>query len=123
MGGGAIYDMGIYCINAARYLFRAEPDEAFAWNLSSSDKRFTEVPEMTSGMLKFPGDRIASFTTSFGAADRSSFEVIGTQGVLRMDPAYEMVEALKVEATVGGRKTSQVFPKSDQFAPELVYFS
>ncbi len=40
-----------------------------------------------------------------------------------MDPAHEMVEALKVEATVGGRKTSQVFPKSDQFAPELVYFS
>jgi len=30
VGGGALYDMGAYCINAARYLFRAEPLEVFA---------------------------------------------------------------------------------------------
>ena len=30
IGGGALYDMGVYCINAARYLFRAEPQEVFA---------------------------------------------------------------------------------------------
>src|SRR5438874_12009285 len=29
-GGGPLYDMGVYCINAARYLFRAEPIEVFA---------------------------------------------------------------------------------------------
>jgi predicted dehydrogenase len=90
IGGGALYDMGIYCINAARYIFRAEPFEVFAWNLSSKDKRFSEVPEMTSGLLKFSEGRIASFTTSFGAADRSVFEAIGTKGTLKMDPAYEM---------------------------------
>ena len=67
--------MGVYCINAARYLFKAEPEEVFAWNMSSSDRRFAEVPEMTSGLLKFPKDRAASFTTSFGAADRDNMEV------------------------------------------------
>jgi predicted dehydrogenase len=123
IGGGALYDMGIYCINAARYLFKAEPQEVFAWNMSSRDKRFKEVPEMTSGLLKFPNDRVASFTTSFGAADRSVFEVIGTKGVLKMDPAYEMTEDLKFEITIGGRTIQKVFKKHDQFAPELVYFS
>jgi predicted dehydrogenase len=123
IGGGALYDMGIYCINGARYLFRAEPYEVFAWNLNSGDKRFNEVPEMTSGLMKFPGDRIATFTTSFGAAARSIFEVIGTKGVLKMDPAYEMVDELKIELTVGERTTKKVFKKRDQFAPELVYFS
>jgi predicted dehydrogenase len=123
VGGGALYDMGVYCINAARYLFRAEPLEVFAWNMSSNDKRFFEVPEMTSGLLKFPGDHIASFTTSFGAADRSVFEVIGTKGVLKMDPAYDMAQYLKSELTVDGRTTKRVFAKRDQFAPELVYFS
>jgi predicted dehydrogenase len=29
-GGGPVFDMGIYCINAARYLFRAEPTEVWA---------------------------------------------------------------------------------------------
>jgi len=123
VGGGPIFDIGIYCINASRYLFRAEPLEVFAWNMSRNDKRFSEVPEMTSGMMKFPGERIATFTTSFGAAARSTFEVIGTKGVLRMDPAYEMVEGLKSEVIVDDRKTRQVFKKRDQFAPELVYFS
>ena len=80
VGGGAIYDMGVYCINAARYLFRAEPTEVFAWNSTSAgDKRFTEVPEMTTAVMRFPNDRIASFTTSFGATDRSVYEVIGDQ--------------------------------------------
>lgn len=123
VGGGPLWDMGIYCLNAARYLFRAEPEEVFAWNISSGDKRFREVPEMTSALLKFPDNRIASFTTSFGAASRSVFELIGTKGVLKMDPAYEMVEALKAEITIGGRTTKKVFKKRDQFAPEIVYFS
>ena len=123
VGGGPLYDMGVYCINAARYLFRDEPEEVFGWNRSSSDKRFQEVPEMTTGMMKFPDNRIASFTCSFGAADRSVYEVVGTKGVLKMDPAYEMAEALKSEITVDGRVQKKTFPKSDQFAPELVYFS
>jgi predicted dehydrogenase len=123
VGGGAIYDIGVYCINAARYLFRAEPQEVFAWNQSAKDERFSEVPEMTSAMMKFPGDRIATFTSSFGATDRSEFEIVGTKGALKMDPAYEMAEDLKLELTVDGKTTKQAFKKRDQFAPELVYFS
>jgi predicted dehydrogenase len=123
VAGGAIYDMGIYCINAARYLFKAEPHEVFAWNLGADNRRFSEVPEMTSGLLKFPGERVASFTTSFGAANKSVFEVIGTKGTLKMEPAYDYTEALKSEITVNGRTTKQVFKLRDQFAPEIVYFS
>ena len=123
VGGGAVYDMGVYCINAARYLFRAEPEEVFAWNFGYDEERFREVPATTAGLLKFPGDRVASFTCSFGFTDRSMFEVIGTKGVLKMDPAYEMVDTLKTEITHGERKQKKAFPKRDQFAAELVYFS
>jgi predicted dehydrogenase len=123
VGGGPIYDMGVYCINAARYLFKAEPQEVFGWNLYSGSKRFEEVPEMTSGLMKFPGERIASFTTSFGAVDRSIFEVVGTKGALRMEPAYDMTETLRSQITVDGKTTKQVFKQRDQFAPEIAYFS
>jgi predicted dehydrogenase len=124
VGGGALYDMGIYCINAARYLFKAEPLEVFAWNSTGvDDGRFREVPEMTNGLMKFPGERIAYFGTSFGAADSSVFEVIGTKGSVRLDPAYEMAEGLSARITIGGRTKQKDFRHVDQFAPELVYFS
>ena len=123
IGGGSLYDMGIYCINSARYLFGAEPVEVFGWNLGSDAARFSEVPEMTSGIMRFPGDRVATFTSSFGATDRSVFEVVGTKGVLKMDPAYEMVDNLKAEITVNGKVIRRTYKKRDQFAPELVYFS
>lgn len=83
LAAGPLYDIGIYCINAARNLFQAEPTEVFAFAASSNDKRFAEVPEMSSAVLRFPDDRFASFTCSFGATDRSTFEVIGTKGVLK----------------------------------------
>jgi predicted dehydrogenase len=87
LGGGTLYDLGIYCINAARYLFQDEPLEAFAWSATNADARFSEVDEMTSAVLRFPKDRLAVFTSSFGSADIASYQVIGTRGDLRVDRA------------------------------------
>lgn len=122
-GGGTAYDIGIYCINAARYLFQAEPIEVSAITANSGDARFTEVEEMLSATLRFPEDRLASFTCSFGAADVSAYEVVGTEGTLRMDPAYEYAGDLKHTVKIKGKERERVFPKHDQFGPELLYFS
>jgi predicted dehydrogenase len=121
--GGPLFDVGVYCINAARYLFRAEPDEVVAFTAAGKDPRFAEIPEMSAVLMRFPDDRLAEFTCSFGAADRSAYEVIGTKGVLKMDPAYEMVGDLKCEIVVGGRREKTKYAKRDQFGPELIYFS
>jgi predicted dehydrogenase len=126
LGGGPIYDVGVYCINAARYLFGAEPYEAFAFSARArdvQDDRFREVPEMTAGILRFPHERLAQFVCSFGASDRSEYEVVGTKGVLRMNPAYEMVGDLRCEITVDGKTQKSTYKKRDQFGPELAYFS
>lgn len=123
LGGGTLYDIGIYCINAARYLFRAEPIEVFAFSANNGEKRFKEVDEMTSSILRFPDERLASFTTSFGASDISAYEIVGTEGHLRLDPAYEHASPLKHHLTINGKTRERVFPKRDQFAPELTYFS
>lgn len=122
-GGGTIYDIGIYCINAARYLFRDEPVEVFAAAASKSEKRFAEVEEMTSVTMRFPGERLATFTCSFGAANVRSYRVVGTKGDLRVDPAYEYTGDLKHYLTVGEKTKKRTFPQRDQFAAELVYFS
>jgi predicted dehydrogenase len=96
--GGPLYDIGAYCIDAARYIFQAEPPEVFVYEASPrSDSRFSEVQEMSAAVMCFPGDRLASFTCSFGAADRFWYEIIGIKGMLPMDPACEMVGNLKCE--------------------------
>ena len=122
-GGGPLYDMGVYCINAARYLFRAEPLEVCALAESGKDRRFQRVEEMVSAVLRFPGERLATFTCSFGAADVSRYTVMGSKGMLRADPAYEYAEGIRLEVTIDGKKRMRSFPKRDQFAAELTYFS
>lgn len=122
-GGGPIYDIGIYCLNAARYVFRADPIEVFAMTANNDQKRFSEVEEMASVMMRFPEERLATFNCSFGAADMSAYQVVGTKGTLRVDPAYEMVGDLKFTVTINGKSRERSFPKRDQFAPEVVYFS
>ncbi len=90
-GGGTVYDMGVYCINAARYLFQDEPSEVVALSANNGENRFAELDEMTSAILQFPNERLATFTSSFGAASVSTFQVVGTKGDLRMDSAYSYV--------------------------------
>jgi predicted dehydrogenase len=73
-GGGALYDIGVYCINAARALFAAEPVEVFAWSANNGERRFREVDEMTAAVMRFPGERLATFTWTrpTGTPTRSS---------------------------------------------------
>jgi predicted dehydrogenase len=123
MGGGPAYDLGVYCINAARYLFREEPTEVLAMTASGSDKRFREVEEMTGAVLRFPGERLATFICSFGAADAGTYEIVGTEGLLRLNNAYEYVMPIEMQVIVEGKEQSREFSRRDQFAPELIYFS
>jgi predicted dehydrogenase len=124
LGGGTLYDIGIYCINAVRNIYGAEPMEVIGFSANNGEPRFGQCEEMTSAILRFPGrERLASFTCSFGAADVGSYRVVGTEGDVLMDPAYEYAGELVQRVTVNGKTRERRFPKRDQFAPELVSFS
>lgn len=123
MGGGTLFDIGVYCINAARYLFRDEPTEVVALTANNGEKRFAEIEEMTGAVMRFPHERLATFTCSFGSADISEYSLVGTKGHLRLENAYEYIGDMKCIATVDGKKNEKIFKPGDQFAPELIYFS
>ena len=122
-GGGTLYDIGVYCINAARNLFRAEPTEVSAVSINSGVARLSEIDETTAATLRFGNDRVATFITSFNAADVAAYRIVGTKGDVHADPAYEYAEGLECTLTVDGRTTRKKVGKRDQFAPELLYFS
>ena len=123
MGGGTLFDIGIYCINAARYLFGAEPIEVQAMTSTNGEKRFREVEEMTGALLRFPGDRLATFVCSFGAADSANYDVIGTHGILQMKNAYEYAAPIEMKVIIDGKVQSRSYSRRDQFGAEIFYFS
>lgn len=123
VGGGPLHDIGIYCINAARTLFGNEPIEVHAWESRSGDERFDETEETVTAMLRFPGDRIAHFTVSFGIATQGWLGLVGTEGSLQLNPAYEYTEGLELSVTIDEKTRHRAFAKRDQFAAELLYFS
>jgi glucose-fructose oxidoreductase len=122
-GGGTLYDIGVYCINAARNLFRSEPTQVSALSVNSGLVTLAEIDETTAATLRFGADRVATFVTSFNASDVASYRLVGTKGHLHVDPAYEYAEGLSYTVTIDGKKTRKETGKRDQFAAELLYFS
>jgi predicted dehydrogenase len=122
-GGGPLYDIGIYCINAARATLGEEPRTVFATATRSGDHRFREIEETVVAAMRFKDDRLASFNCSFGGADRSTYTVTGSRGSITLDPAYEYAEGIEARVRIGGRSRTRRFAKRDQFAAELEYFS
>lgn len=122
-GGGALLDLGPYCVNGARYLFGAEPAEVFAFSTVGTDPRFEAVDETTAALLRFPEGRLAQFSVSQAAAGTTQLRVVGTEGDLRVEPAFDYVGERRHVLTIRGKREERTFPARDQFAPELLYFS
>ena len=76
VGGGALYDIGCYCVNLSRMLFGSEPTRVEA-SMVRDPVSGTDV--LTSGMLEF-GDGVATFTCSTRVEDDQRVHVYGTQG-------------------------------------------
>lgn len=113
-GGGPLYDIGIYCINAARYLFKAEPIEVYAMSETKTD---------VSVVMKFSQNRLANFTVSFGAFRTSDYDLIGTKGRIRLEQAYSYANSMKLKIYHDKKIVTKKYAKRDQFSPELIYFS
>ncbi len=123
LGGGALFDVGIYCVNAARNAFGEEPSEVCAYQAIGGEERFCNVDATTLAILRFSDDRMAQVASSLGAADASSYRIVGTRGDLRVEPAFDYHVELKHHLTVEGQLTVRTFPKHDHFGAQIDYFS
>ncbi len=123
-GAGPLFDIGVYCINAARYVFQSEPIAVHAHRIENTrDERFKDVEEGVAATLRFPDGKTATFVCSFGAAERSHYEVIGTKGMIDVEDAYTQAGPMAVSVIKHGKRTRKRFSKTDQVAAELVYFT
>jgi len=97
-GGGPLMDVGIYCLNATRYLTGEEPSSfsAYTWS-DPNDPRFKTVEENLNWITKFPSGVVASCNTTYGAPMDGYFRVYGSKGWLEVNPAF-IYDGLKLKA-------------------------
>jgi predicted dehydrogenase len=124
-GGGPLMDVGIYSLNACRYLTGEEPVSVKAVSsVVDHDGRFREVEENVSWTMKFPSGAVAACNTTYGAGLVGFFRVHGSKGVLEVDPAF-FYDGQYLRAQIGGEKIDELNPQKDpyQFTAEADHFA
>lgn len=122
-GGGSLYDIGIYSLQAARYLTGEEPTEVFGQIATpNDDPRFREVEDRVIFQLRFPSGTVANLSSSYSTASVKRIQAFGEKGSFILDPATEYEGNKLTLQTEGGRQEVKVKEKS-QFAAEMDHFS
>ena len=124
-GGGPLFDVGIYSLNACRYLTGEEPERISAYaSVIDHDGRFKEVEENVAWTMRFPSGVVASCATTYGANMAGYFKVVGSKGWLQVDNAF-VYEGLQLRAEYQGTKIEELNPARDpsQFQAEAEHFS
>jgi predicted dehydrogenase len=124
-GGGPLYDVGIYSLNACRYLTGEEPEHISAYaSTIDHDGRFNEVEENVSWTMRFPSGIVASCATTYGANMAGYFKVYGSKGWLQVDDAF-VYEGLHLRGQVGNEMLDEPNPARDpsHFQAEAEHFS
>lgn len=115
-GGGSLMDIGIYSLNAARYLTGEEPVEVSAMESTDrSDPRFKEVEDQVHFTLRFPSGALATCTSAYSIEGVKRFRVFGADAWLDLDPATDYYRHnMTIGKAEGELKTSM--KEGNQFA-------
>lgn len=121
---GPLFDMGPYPVNAARYVFGAEPTEVVsAVGVRHPEAGLGDFDDTIAVTLRFPGERLAQFVVSYYGNTLDSYFVVGSKGSIHMQPAYMYGAPLEQVTTIGQDESSKSFKNTDHFGGELKYFS
>lgn len=127
-GGGSLMDIGIYSLNAARYLTGEEPVEVSAMESTDrSDPRFRNVEDQIDFQLRFPSGVIASCVSSYSSG-HNAYRVTGTKGWVGLEPAtayeghqmWKRVEGKTAPITLPAPAKSQFVGQLDHLAESVL---
>lgn len=126
--GGALMDVGIYCLNTIRFLSGEEPISISGTTYSTpGDDRFKEIDETTLFTMRFPSGLVANCGCTLGAHESRRYRCYADKGGwMGMDPAFPY-KGLKMEvAQAKGKqewKSNPTLAEKDHFASEMDHFS
>jgi predicted dehydrogenase len=118
-GGGPLMDVGIYALQATRYLSGEEPTEVSAQVATTDPVKFKDVEESITWQMKFPSGVLAHCAATYKFNGINHFNVYATNGSYGLDPAYNYSD---IKGQRGDRREIK-FPSIDQFAAEMDDFA
>jgi predicted dehydrogenase len=118
-GGGPLMDVGIYALQATRYLTGEEPVWISAATTQGDSARFSEVEESVTWQSKFPGGVLSHCSSSYNTAPAGYFRALAERGWFGLDPAfnYDGVRGMRSDGVPIDP------PPTDQFAVEMDDFA
>ncbi|GAD10576.1 predicted dehydrogenase [Gluconobacter frateurii NBRC 103465] len=126
-GGGALPDIGLYCLNGTRAVLGEEPESLFAQMVSPpDDPRYKDLDETFSFMLRFPSGVIANCTTSYGAHESKDLRIQLEKGWITLENAFSYTgHRLRIGRREGNHKTVSEWrlPAENQFTLEIDHFA
>jgi D-xylose 1-dehydrogenase (NADP+, D-xylono-1,5-lactone-forming) len=119
-GGGALLDVGSYCINAVRWLTDSE-----LLHIQGFMRRKGAIDIDTQALLTFTDDVIAHIQCSFEAAEHQVIEVVGTTGTVTASQAFT---AWSRDSTTlllqnGSHREQKTFAPVDPYQAMLEHFT
>ncbi len=122
-GGGSLPDVGLYCLNTARFITGEEPVEITARTVQpANDPRFREVEDICSFTLKFPSGVMAVCGSGYSYHENRFLRLMATEATFGLDPAYGYdnltMQVLRKDGMSTGLEQRRWAPKN-QFALEM----
>ena len=117
-GGGALMDVGIYALQACRYLTGEEPSVISAMETKTDLEKFKEVDETIVWSMKFPSGVVANCSTTYNFRGVNHCKALCSDGWFGLDPAYGY-GGITGKTSKGELK----FASGDQFAAEMDDFA
>jgi len=114
LDGGALMDVGCYCVSGAR-LLAGEPERVHGEQRLCS----TGVDTTFGGVLRFPGDVVAVFHCSMDLPSRQELEVLGTEGTLLVQAPWRV--DFGGDVLLNGERVD--VPEADSYQLELDDFA
>ncbi len=118
-GGGALMDVGIYALQATRYLTGEEPILVTGTESKTNPVKYREVDETVAWQAKFPGGVLALCSASYELPAAARFRGVTERGWFELDPAFYY------GGNRGRRSDGKEInlPSGDQFAAEMDDFA
>ena len=117
-GGGALMDVGIYAMNACRYLTGEEPRTIDAAEVKTDPKKFAEVDETVVWTMTFPSGVVATCSTTYNYNGVNKYTVYADRGSFGLEPAYSYGG---IRGNANGKPIEAA--EIDQFAAEIDDFA
>jgi predicted dehydrogenase len=126
-GGGALPDIGLYCLNGVRHVLGEEPIEVYAQIVNpTNDDRYREIEETVAFTLRFPSGAIANCATSYGAHESKDMRIRLERGWIDVENAFAYKgQRMRIARRKGDIEAveEQRLEFKDQFTLEIDYFA